>query len=268
MSIVLSKIDSLHLVLIHGWGMNQGIWQPFLQYCEQKWQGKVTLEAIDLPGFGTNHELDIDPYNIDSVTEIVKDVLRPNTVVLGWSMGGLVAQHLVDTSAPNLIGQIQIASSPKFLQTDDWFGIKKEVLEQFKRQLSSDHLQLLKRFLSIQCIGLEKPKEQMKSMLEAICHFPLSSSKTLSKSLKLLSDTDLRPSTSLPLNSPLPTLRIFGGFDSLIPKQTIPAIEHLYPNDSVYLIPKASHAPFLSHPELCFEAIDAFLKPHVGQSNF
>jgi pimeloyl-[acyl-carrier protein] methyl ester esterase len=248
--------------------MNQGIWQSFLQYCEQKWERKVTLEAIDLPGFGIHHELDIDPYNIDSVTELVKHSLRPNTVVLGWSMGGLVSQRLADTRDPNVIAQIQIASSPKFVQTDDWFGIRKEVLAQFKQQLSADHLQLLKRFLSIQCIGLDKPKEQMKTMLEAICQFPLSSSKTLSKSLKLLSDTDLRPTTHTLPNSTLPTLRIFGGFDSLIPQKKIPAIEHLYPNDCIYLIPKASHAPFLSHPELCFNAIDVFLKPYIGQSNF
>lgn len=247
--------------------MNQGIWQTFLQYCEHKWAGQVTLDAIDLPGFGTNNHLDLNPYNIDSVTALVKDKLRPNTVVVGWSMGGLVAQRLTDIGAPQLVAQIHIASTPKFLQTEDWFGISKEVLQQFNLQLRTDHLRLLKRFSSMQCIGLEKPREQMRAMIEAICQFPPSSGETLAKSLKLLSDTDLRPNIGANLNNSLPTLRIFGGLDSLVPKQIIPAIKHLYPNDSLCIIPEASHAPFLSHPASCIDAIDSFLKPNLGQSN-
>lgn len=254
------------MVLIHGWGMNQGIWQPFLQYCEQNWEANVNFEAIDLPGFGENHEVVLESYDIDSVTQIVKEKLRPNTVVLGWSMGGLIAQRLADMGDPNLIAQIHIASTPKFLHCDEWLGIRGEVLDQFHRQLSDDHLQLLKRFLSIQCLGVENPREQMKSMLDAICKFPLSSQETLSKSLKLLSETDLRESHNLERNNSLPSLRIFGALDSLVPKRAISAIENLFPNDSVCLIPKASHAPFLSHPKPCLDAIDAFLKTLAGQS--
>lgn len=248
--------------------MNQGIWQRFLNYCEQQWSGKVILDAIDLPGFGTQHEVDVNPYDIDTVTRIVKQTLRPNSVVVGWSMGGLVAQRLADIGAPNLIAQIQIASTPKFSQADDWFGIRDAALQQFNRQLSGGHLQMLKRFLAIQCIGLEHPKDQMRAMLDSICQFPLSNRETLAKSLALLTDTDLRPNTHSNNKDSLPTLRIFGGLDSLIPTKTIPAIKNLYPSNSIFLIPKASHAPFLSHSKPCFEAINAFLKPYLGQSNY
>ena len=260
------KAHALHLIFIHGWGMNQGIWQSFLHYCESRWLGNVTFEAIDLPGFGSNYEHDLQPYNIDAVTNYVKQVLRPNTVVVGWSMGGLVAQRLADIGDSNLFAQIQIASTPRFLQADNWPGIHSEVLEQFNKQLSAGHLRVLKRFLSIQCLGLNKPKEQMKLMLEAICHFPLSSSETLAKTLQLLSGTDLRPSAKSSRTRSLPTLRIFGEFDSLVPKRAVSLIEHLYPHDNFHLIPKASHAPFLSHPEDCFNAINIFIKPYTGQS--
>lgn len=259
-------MHSLHLVFIHGWGMNQGIWQAFIESCTQKWGEELTYDAIDLPGFGTKHDVDLPRYEIDSLADYVKQVLRPNSVLVGWSMGGLIAQRLANIAEPKVIAQIHIASTPKFLQSNDWFGIRKEVLQQFNQQLNADHLQVLKRFLSIQCIGLTKPKEHMKAMLDAICAFPLSNSETLVKSLQLLSDTDLRPSSNFHLNNSVPTLRIFGGLDSLIPSKAIPAIEALYPNDHTAVIPKASHAAFLSHPASCIEHIDDFLKSYFGQS--
>lgn len=259
-------MHGLHIVFIHGWGMNQGIWQAFLESCKQKWGKELTYDAIDLPGFGTKHDVDLPSYKIDSLADDVKQVLRPNSVVVGWSMGGLIAQSLADIAEPKVVAQIHIASTPKFLQSNDWFGIREEVLQQFNQQLRSDHLHLLKRFLSIQCIGLAKPKEHMKAMLDAICVFPLSNPETLGKSLQLLSDTDLRPTSHLQANSYLPSLRIFGGLDSLIPSKAIPAIEALYPNDCIAVIPKASHAAFLSHPTSCIELIDNFLQSHFGQS--
>ena len=246
--------------------MNQGIWRSFLEHCQQKWGEEITYEAIDLPGFGTKHDIGLPSYEIDLITDKVKQTLQPYSIVVGWSMGGLVAQRLADIGDPRLIAQIQIASTPKFSQSKDWDGIRKEVLQQFKQQLSSNHLQLLKRFLSIQCIGLEKPKEKMKEMLDAICLFPLSSSETLAKSLQFLSETDLRPNANVPPKNAVPTLRIFGGLDSLIPRRTIPSIEALYPNDLITIIPKASHAVFFSHPVKCIELIDDFLKSHFGQS--
>lgn len=262
----MSLKQGLHLVFIHGWGMNQGIWRPFLERCQQKWGDGITFDALDLPGFGTKHNFELPNYEIDALAENVKQALRPNSIIVGWSMGGLVAQRLVDLAEPRLIAQIQIASTPKFSHSHDWYGVRQEVLQQFKQQLGVDHLQLLKRFLSIQCIGLAKPKEHMKAMLDAICVFPLSNSENLVKSLQFLSDADLRPINDLQAKNSVPTLRIFGGLDSLIPSKAIPAIEELYPNDHIAVISKASHAAFLTHPTSCIELMDEFINANFGQS--
>lgn len=246
--------------------MNQGIWQPFFEHCYQKWDESITFEAVDLPGFGTQHDFELPNYEIDSLADYIKHALRPNSIVVGWSMGGLIAQKLVDLAEPRIIAQIHIASTPKFSQGSDWHGIRQEVLQQFQQQLHVDHLQLLKRFLSIQCIGLAKPREHMKAMLDAICMFPLSSTENLARSLQFLSDTDLRPHNNLQVNNSVPTLRIFGGLDSLIPSKAIPEIEALYPNDQIAVINKASHAAFLTHPTSCIELMDEFINANFGQS--
>ncbi len=250
--------------------MNKGIWTAFLRYCELRLSSNVSLKALDLPGYGENAYTNIGPLSIESTARAIASQLIPNTILVGWSMGGLVAQQIVNSADKNVIGHIQISSTPKFVETENWQGIKPAILNVFSKQLQTDHVALLKRFLGIQCLGLDKPKEQLKAMLDAIYTYPLSSASNLSKSLSLLIDTDLRP-TSIPdldrtLLSKVPCIRIYGVLDSLVSTSAMADIQTLYPNDATVVIPKASHAPFVSHPKETFEAINTFIKSISGQS--
>ena len=47
----------------------------------------------------------------------------------------------------------------------------------------------------------------------------------------------------------LPWLRIYGRLDSLVPKAAIPLLDERYPASRSLVLEKASHAPFISHPE-------------------
>jgi pimeloyl-[acyl-carrier protein] methyl ester esterase len=64
-------------------------------------------------------------------------------------MGGLIAQQIVNSGEQKVLGQIQIASSPKFVQAQGWLGIRPEVLDMFTAHINSDHVGLLKRFLAL-----------------------------------------------------------------------------------------------------------------------
>jgi pimeloyl-[acyl-carrier protein] methyl ester esterase len=231
----------------------------------------TVLKAIDLPGYGKHTNNDICAYTIKAIAKAIAQQLSPNTILVGWSMGGLVAQQIVNSKDRNVLAHIQIASTPKFVQTESWQGIKPEILTMFSKQLQTNHNALLKRFLGIQCLGLQKPKEQARAMFNAICEYPLSSAATLSKSLKLLKNTDLRPASTSSISEKapcfeVPCLRIYGGLDTLVSSHAISEIQSLYPKDQNIVIPKASHAPFLSHPKETFEAIDVFIKSIPGQS--
>lgn len=255
-------------MFLHGWGMNQGIWESFFEHCRTGMPKGVTLHALDLPGCGNNTNSNIESGDIDNISQGISSKLSPNSVLVGWSMGGLVAQTIADLGNHNLIAHVQIASSPKFLQSDNWLGIKPEVLDMFAQQLRNDHIALLKRFLGIQCMGLNKPKVMIKRMLDGICKYPLSSPDNLAKSLQVLRETDLRPNKGPSKSEPLPCLRIYGALDSLVPKRVIPKIEALYPTSEFCVLPKASHAPFLSHPEETWQALLHFIKSLPGQSGF
>jgi pimeloyl-[acyl-carrier protein] methyl ester esterase len=258
--------SKLCIVFLHGWGMNQGIWTAFIDYCRTQLPLHISLKALDLPGHGQCSDLVIGPYTIDHVARAVSSQIPPNTIIVGWSMGGLVAQHLANMNHKHLIGHIQIASTPKFIHTQTWPGIHAEVFSTFSKQLEKNHMGLLKRFLAIQCVGVEKPKEQIKGMFEAISKFPFSSAKSLNESLCLLMETDLRHASIESLHSPLPCFRLYGELDTLIPYKAIVDIQTLFPTDDFEVIPKASHAPFFSHPRHTFEAIKTFIYSFSGQS--
>ena len=53
------------LVLLHGWGMNQGVWRAVVSQFEHK----VSLLTPDLPGFGLSQQYPM-PYQLDADQEI------------------------------------------------------------------------------------------------------------------------------------------------------------------------------------------------------
>lgn len=246
----------LDVVFLHGWGMNQGIWHDFIKLFKQYNTGNV--KAIDLPGFGDNSNVSLKAYTVAQISSWLSAQLTKNTLLVGWSMGGLIAQHLINSRHPLVVGHVQIASTPKFEQSVDWPGIKPQVLQSFLQQLTDDRNALLRRFITLQSLGVTGSKSLVKSMLANVSNYPQSSEYVLQQSLAFLTNTDLRASLNIP-NS-LPTLRIYGVLDALVPKSVIPQIQKLDPSSQTEIISKASHAPFVSHPEHCFQLIDSFIK--------
>lgn len=265
----INLIESTDLVFLHGWGMNHGIWQPFCEQLQQALNESVQLKhikisAIDLPGYGLEQNANFNDYSIENVSAWLASKLSKPSIIVGWSMGGLIAQYLASSRHPAVIGHIQIASSPCFVEQPDWPGIKPKVLAIFAKQLKIDHDVLLKRFLALQNMGLDKPKFSVKTMLSLITQYPKSSASALEKSLALLHNTDLRAALA---NSQVPCLRLYGRLDSLVPAKAVDKIKALSVSSQSVVIEHASHAPFLSHPEPCLHAILPFLEQKFGLSS-
>lgn len=259
------------LVFLHGWGMNQGIWTRFCENYTDNLPNNVRCQKLDLLGYGTQINAseiipDSDKLGMSNMTDNIANNIPHNSVLIAWSLSGLVAQTLVNNRCKNVIGHIQVCSTPKFVEDENWPGIKKDVLELFATQLEQDHQALLKRFIAIQCMGQSNARGIAKHMFDSINAYPLAHSDTLKKGLDILASSDLRLASSeacLDSNKELiPCLRVFGALDSLVPKKVIPKIEQLFKNDSVHCIKKASHAPFISHPEECEVVFNAYLQQH------
>lgn len=236
-----SRGQGPNLVLLHGWGLNSGVWEPISHLLEAHF--RVTY--IDLPGFGRNASILPDDYTLTSITSMVKACLPDKCSLLGWSMGGLVAQQLAIEDENTIEKLLLLATSPKFTVTPNWFGIKEEVLSAFEQQLERDYSKTLDRFMAIQALGSETARNDIKTIKTHINQYPIPDDLALRGGLKLLASTDLRMQLG---KIKVETHRLYGRLDSLVPVKAIPLISNAHPNSQNYIFAHASHAPFISHP--------------------
>jgi len=246
----LIKNTEINIAFMHGWGMNSGAFTQLIQILQIQLKERdistrlnFNVYSISLPGHGEKHELIPSRFDLAGVANSISPEVKENTILIGWSLGGLVAQYLASKQHPNLIGLMTIATTPKFQMADDWPGIQPEVLDMFMGQLKHNHHKTLSRFLAIQMMGVEHPKALIKEITNAITIYPVANIIALSCGLKILQDADIRLSIK---DIKIPTLRTYGRLDSLVPYQAINKIQQLHPDSRHIIFKHASHAPFLT----------------------
>ncbi|MDU1144215.1 pimeloyl-ACP methyl ester esterase BioH [Aeromonas rivipollensis] len=230
------------LVLLHGWGMNGAVWHGIAQQLAAHYR----LHLVDLPGFGNSPLAEGSDYSLPWLAEQVAAVLPEKCHLLGWSLGGLVASQLALTRPERLHSLITVASSPCFMAREDWPGIAPKVLAGFNQMLAGDFMQTIERFLAIQAMGSEHARNDIRQLRHWLAERPAPQLAALEAGLGLLADVDLRDAL---VGLDLPWLRIYGRLDSLVPKAAIPLLDEHYPASRSLVLEKASHAPFISHPE-------------------
>ncbi|QDF65314.1 pimeloyl-ACP methyl ester esterase BioH [Shewanella sp. SNU WT4] len=239
-----------NLVLLHGWGVNSGVFMPLVAQLSQ-----YKVHLIDLPGFGhsqlTSNELNV-------WLEQLQAVMPSNAIILGWSLGGLLASLLVHQHPQHYQGLITVASSPCFLAQaeQDWPGIKPQVLSLFHRQLELDLSLTIERFLAIQAMGSASAKTDIKQIKEQVLARPLPQLAALEVGLDWLASLDIRAQTQ---EIERPWLRLWGKLDGLVPKGVVDLMPQ-QPQFSDHVFDKASHGPFISHPQEFVAVIHEWIK--------
>ncbi len=235
------------LVLIHGWGLNSGVWHQVSDKLAQHF----TIYAVDLPGFGQSYQIPVSTDLHDWVDAVIEVVQTP-AIWLGWSLGGLVATQAAISYPAQVTQLVTVASSPKFVADEQWLGIKPNVLEMFQSQLKNDFEITLQRFLAIQAMGSETAKQDIRDLHKVLKLRPIPSAEALSIGLALLGSVDLRSQLG---EITQPFLRFYGRLDSLVSQRVIKEIDALAPQSEKYIFDKASHAPFISHSDEFVEAL-------------
>lgn len=245
--------SGLPLVLIHGWGLNSAVWQPL----SEKLVHHYEVIRVDLPGFGQNIEHSLSPYSIDNIAQQIVAAVNQPAVYIGWSLGGLVASKISSVYPEQSLGLVSVASSPLFIAKDEWPGIKPELLAGFHQQLANDIRKTIDGFLKIQAMGSPHIRQDIKVLRSLIMQQPTPSRATLDDSLALLETVDLRNSLALIKQ---PFLRLYGRLDTLVPERVSALVSELAPMSEQHVFDKASHAPFISHPEAFLDTVNAWLK--------
>ena len=231
------------LVLLHGWGLNSGVWQGILPSLSSSYR----VTSIDLPGYGHNHSQLPDVYDLDSLADCIAKYLPENCILACWSLGGLVAQQIALKFPEKLNQLILICSTPKFSQHHDWHGIEEKVLKMFSEQLTIDFSKTLERFMAIQAMGSPSARHDIKQLKRGIEDYPSPSPIALAEGLKLLNECDLRQQLN---QLKVPCHAFLGRLDSLVPVKIEQQLASFSESITTQVLPKASHAPFISDPEI------------------
>ncbi len=244
------------LVLLHGWGMNADVWDGVLPALAEKQR----VRAIDLPGHGRSRHYTGD-YSLAAQAAAVAGIIPAKAVLVGWSMGGLIAMQLALDFPQNVESLVLVASSPRFVRSTDWpDGMDAEVLSGFARELHNDFKKTIKRFLAIQALGSEHAREELRALRESVFRHGEPDATALASGLDILRQTDFRE--QLPAIA-CPTLLLNGERDTLFPLAAAQCTQTLLPNARLGVISGAGHAPFLSHPDAFVGELQAFLKSNA-----
>lgn len=237
-------------MLLHGWGMNSHVWEPILPELEKL--ARVT--CIDLPGHGKNSHLPLGL--LESAVDRIADHIQQGAIIMGWSLGGLIAQGLAHALPDKVSGLIQIASTPKFVADAHWrHGLAPDVLANFASNLQTDYQGTVKRFFALQFLGVKTDSRAVNVLRERIMQHP-ASMQALEDGLNILATADF---SRMPVRQP--TQWILGRLDKLIPASLADALPEMgYKH--VSLLNSAAHVPFATHPELFMEHVRAFLDEH------
>jgi pimeloyl-[acyl-carrier protein] methyl ester esterase len=232
--------DKPVLVLVHGWGLNHAVWQQILPQLAEHF---VVLTP-DLPGFGLATHYP-EPYTLADVAAMVATQIPAGSLVLGWSLGGLVATQIALDYPDKVKALALVASSPCFVAGDDWPGMAPAVLSQFAAALAKDVALTIDRFLAIQALGSETARQEIKLLKQALLSLPLPQPVALAGGLTILATDDLRSRLT---ELCMPVAGCYGRLDSLVPAAMLTKLQALLPQSEFTVLPKASHAPFISHP--------------------
>ena len=217
------------LVLLHGWGFNSDLFNPLVE----KYKHQYRITKIDLPGHGRSTQTNA---GLEAWCDEIIKILPKNPILLGWSMGGLLAINIA--TKVKISQLILVASTPKFVQSRDWtFGIEAENFHQFSQALNLNLSKGLKRFVSLQT----QDKATLKSLNRAIDFYP-ATTEALNQGLEILLKTDL--TNELKQLSTI-TKGVLGARDTLVPKSIKLWYDQMH--IPVGILP-TGHLPFL-HPD-------------------
>ena len=230
------------IVLIHGWGFNSSIMRPLAESLAANYA--VTL--IDLPGFG-NSQNSI-AVSLDEWLALLIACIPPRAVILGWSLGGLLALKLAQ-ALKDCAGLMLLASSPCFVRDVGWPALDLAELMQFKSYLKTDSANALRRFAYWQSGG--------RGFYRALLAYldQRASYETLFAGLTILESTDLRALCS---DLRVPIQCVLGASDVVVPAMLSHALEDLMPQAKVRVI-ESCHAGCVLKTEALVPIIREFI---------
>jgi pimeloyl-[acyl-carrier protein] methyl ester esterase len=243
------------LVLLHGWSMSHAVFAELAAFL----QADFRLLIPDLPGHGQSDAL--APGNMDTMlarlTQVFSAELSEPFALLGWSLGGQVAQCWALADPPRLRRLILLATTPRFCAGRDWpHGLPVGELRLLRRNLQQRYLATLGDFFDLQfkteALSSERRREILGFAVRPVGPPPAAQAVA---TLEILAQQDLRSRVAQIKTA---TLVIHGQDDVIIPHEAGEFLAAQIQGAQMLSLPATGHAPFLSHPQLIADQIRKF----------
>jgi pimeloyl-[acyl-carrier protein] methyl ester esterase len=243
------------LVVISGWAMPASL----LHGMRTMWPGNVML--LDLPGVGQAKNTILQP-DLALYAQTLLARVPTKAIWLGWSLGGLIAQYIALHYPEQVLGLINISSSPKFMQDGtQWAGLRLDVVEKMAEDLRHDLKTTLRRFLSLQFHGVKNPPSDLWLRFERwMALDEWANAEAVQHGLTLLLQSDLRQELQ---QLTMPVLFIYGDKDAIVPRAQAQQLQPFIPQAQIVRIAQAGHMPLLSHHNECKAILSSFMAKTV-----
>jgi pimeloyl-[acyl-carrier protein] methyl ester esterase len=229
----------LPLVMLHGWGMNLRVFDLLRDDLadQQTW-------AIDLPGHGRSPWWP-EAAGFEAQQQAVLAALPARCVLLGWSFGAKLALSIAAGQPERVAALILLAASPKFAQGEDWpHGMDRQSLRAFDAVLKQDWQRTLQDFIALQLRGSRNAEQAQQVIEAALAAQGAPQREALLAGMALLDSIDLR---ALAPHVAQPVLVVAGRNDRVTPPGALKWLAQQLQHAMLFEIPRAGHAPMVSH---------------------
>jgi pimeloyl-[acyl-carrier protein] methyl ester esterase len=241
------------LVLLHGWGLHGGVWDTLMPSLTPE----LRVTRVDLPGHGRSRHVPMPP-TLTELTLQTMAAIPPGAVVLGWSLGGLVALEAALRMPQRLRGMMLANTTPRFISAEDWpHAMSPEQLREFAEGLAVDYQETLRHFLSLQVRGDESARASLRLLRDSLFAHGEPDAASLATGLTILKDSDLRSKLK---DVSVPTLVLAGGYDRLTPPGASEYLAAHIAGARLEVFAKSAHAPFISHTDAFVAAVLGFMQ--------
>ena len=237
------------IVLLHGWGSGSNSWQTLIPAL----QNIANVIALDLPGFGDSAE--IADFNLDSVIDLIVAQLPEKSVLVGWSLGGMIAVNIAARYPQKISHIITLAANAKFVASRDYeTAMPLAINRQFNKGFAANAPATLKLFSGL----LAQDDANERSLLKQVRSLaePEKVNANWLQALNLLASLDNREAFAQLSQT---GLHLLAEKDVLVPVAAAQSLASLNPQQEIKIIPGAAHAVHWSSPELVVGLITDFL---------
>lgn len=245
------------LLLIHGWAFNRRVFDPLE---EPLVRAGIQPLFWELPGHGreppTGPEATLEAWAAACLASLPREPL----MILGWSLGGLVAMELGRRYPERVRGLILVSTTPRFVSGPDWTaGHDLQVFEDFERDLESHYEKTLRDFLLLHIYNVATARKIMPMLRKALASGGAPSRTGLRAGLEILKASDLREALRRELKPPVAL--IGGRQDRLVMPEAIEWMAETLGIQAAWLAP-AGHVPFLTDPDWFIRQLTSFIDAH------